>query len=64
MWSMFMSKRHIYFALFVAFQGKSEEAQRVQMQALHVYEKALGPEHPSVAIACDSLALYMQDQVT
>lgn len=50
--------------LLVTFQGKSEEAQRVQMQALHVYEKALGPEHPSVAIACNVLALCMQDQVT
>lgn len=48
----------------VTFQGKSEEAQRVQMQALHIYEKALGREHASVAMACSVLALCMQDQVT
>lgn len=50
--------------LLVTFQGKYEEAQRVQMQALHVSEKALGPEHPNVAIACNVLAMCMQDQVT
>lgn len=33
------------------------------MQALQAYEKAWGPEHPSVAIACNVLALCMQDQV-
>ena len=50
-------------ALFTS-QGKSKEAERIQMQALRVYEQALGPAHPTVATACCVLARCMRDQVT
>lgn len=50
--------------LIVTFQGKYAEAQRLQAQALSVQEKAMGPGHPEVAMACNLLALCMMDQVT
>eukprot|EP00752_Nemacystus_decipiens_P014888 g13255.t2 len=42
--------------------GKYTEALRVQTRALHVQEKALGPKHPSMAVACNLLASCMVDQ--
>ncbi len=42
-------------------QGKYEEAEPLYKRSLEIYEKSLGPDHPSVAISLGTLAqLYKQ----
>jgi len=43
-------------------QSKSPEAEQVLKRALAVLEKALGPDHPNVAIAVNNLAGLYKDQ--
>ena len=41
-------------------QGKYAEAEPLYQRALEIREKALGPEHPDVALSLNNLAmLYM-----
>ena len=37
-------------------QGKLDEAEPLMLRALAIYEKALGPNHPNVAMGCNNLA--------
>ena len=41
-------------------QGKLEEAEEPTRRALAVWEKALGPDHPHVAIGLNNFASLLQ----
>ncbi|MEM7769164.1 MAG: tetratricopeptide repeat protein, partial [Cyanobacteria bacterium P01_A01_bin.37] len=44
-------------------QGKYEEAKQLYERAMAITEKALGAEHPSLAIRLNNLAGLLEDQV-
>jgi hypothetical protein len=44
--------------------GKSEAAVPVALRALAIHEKALGPDHPDVAISLNNLAALYQSRGT
>ena len=43
-------------------QGKLAEAEPLYRRAIAIHEKALGKDHPGVAIDYNNLALLLQDQ--
>lgn len=45
-------------------QSKHDEAGRLYERSLDMLEKALGPDHPDVAMALDNLAVVLREQVT
>ncbi|CAN0560911.1 unnamed protein product, partial [Laminaria digitata] len=44
-------------------QGNYAEAGPLYKRTLAIYEKALGPEHPSVATSLNNLAVLLENQV-
>ena len=51
-----------WLGLVSAKNGKYEESERLDQQALHIWEEQLGSEHPSVAYALHGLALLSAQQ--
>jgi tetratricopeptide (TPR) repeat protein len=45
-------------------QGRYAEAEPPLKRALAIYEKTLGPDHPSVATGLNNLASLYEDQGT
>ena len=58
-----LSPREANFACFTPIsqdQGKLDEAEELTRRALAVWEKALGPDHPTVAAGLNNLAGLLQ----
>ena len=58
-----LSPREANFACFTTIsqaQGKLDEAEEPTRRALAVWEKALGPDHPTVAAGLNNLALLLK----
>ena len=49
--------------LFLANQGKSDDAKPLYKRALAIREETLGPRHPDVALSLNSLAALLQSQI-
>jgi tetratricopeptide (TPR) repeat protein len=49
-------------ALLYGHQGRYADAEPLLKRALAIWEKALGPEHPQVAMSLNNLASLYQDQ--
>ncbi len=49
-------------ALYQAQKGRYAEAEPLYKRSLAIFEKALGPEHPNVALSLNNLAQLYQDQ--
>lgn len=44
-------------------QGESEEADALHVQAIEIWENALGCDHPDLATHLDSRASFLEDKV-
>lgn len=49
--------------LYIASQGKSKEARQLHERSLDMRERALGPDHPDVALTINNLAVLFFKQV-
>lgn len=49
--------------VFPTFQGKYDEAEPLYVRAIAIVEKALGPEHPDLAVWLRNRAALLQKQV-
>lgn len=50
-------------AMLLPCQGKYTEAESLLVRATKIWEEALGPKHPHVALALNNRALMLYDQV-
>ena len=53
---------HASLCLFLQAQGKLAEAEPLYQRAIAIWEKILGPDHPTVAGGVNNLAMLLQDQ--